>query len=384
MRRHAAAYRPRHLRGFTVASSQSTNSDSHRTTDFVQQFRLIEKEEGVEAAQKAILDYLSIEPNAFQGFVALARILLKQGLCDDALRAAQKAKQLSPMNVDAPIAMGLVYLRMNDVDNAAAAFAEALRLEPNSARAHLGAAVVKFLVGDLDDALLLCEHVIELDPSIERAYELRARIQQKRQRSDIAIDELKSLLERNPSNVRAVKAYIQLMTSEGREQDAIAFLKENLEKHGLKDELSAADRKVIDMILRAAVRSERPDVAVDQFRKMIGAGISRPVDRALFIMSLIENGDLKEAESLIEEIPPRPALRPIALFLYGHLAQKSGDPREAVDCFRKACAAGKVKALSDENITNVATVDELANLWMVHLRKTLLKSFRDRRSDNEN
>ncbi len=367
-----------------MASSRPTDPAAHRATDIVQQFRVIEKEEGVEAAQAAILDYLRVEPDAFQGFVALARILLKQGKCDDALRAAQKAKALAPMYVDAPIAIGLVHLRMKDVDSAAAAFAEALRLEPNSARAHLGAAVVKLLEDDLDGALLLCEHVIDLDPSIERAYELMARIQKKRGRTDIAIDKLNALLQQNPSNVRAVKAYIQLMRAEGREQEAVAALKDNLQNHERGAEISTADRKVIDMVLRAAMRSERPDVAVDQFRRMIDAGLNRPIDRALLIMSLIENGELAEAEERIREIPSRPALRPVALFLYGNLALNSGDAAEATNCFRKACAAASAEGLPEEQAAGADTVDELAKLWMVHARKTLITTIRNRRNDNKN
>lgn len=363
-----------------MASSRSTFEDNQSITNALQQkLKAIEQKSGLEAAQTAILEFLRDEPDSYQAFLALARLLMKQKKYDEALRAAEKAKSLSPMESDPHVALGFVLLRMKNIDAAAAAFADAIRLTPNSARAHLGAAIVKVFEDDYDDAMVLCELALDLDPSLERAYELIARIQTRKGRVDLAIEELNRLVAKNPSNVRAVKAYLQLMRAEGRDQEAITALKDVLERHEQGDRFTAADRKVMNMVSLAAVKSGRPEVAVEQYRRVMDAGSKLVLDQAVFASALIENGELDEAERQIEEISTRPAFLPVALTLYGDLALKSGDPDEAVDCYRKACKAANGDGLPPESAAGAKTLDETARLWMAHTRKVILAEIRRRR-----
>jgi cytochrome c-type biogenesis protein CcmH/NrfG len=338
--------------------------------------REIEKTQGLPAAERAIVDILREGPQTHQGFIALARILMKQRRHDEALRAAQKAHALSPLEVEPLVAVGLASLRQRDHDTAAQAFAEAIRLDPRNAHAHLGAAAVKLAAESYDDALELCERVIDLDPEMERAHELMARINMQKGDKDDAIAELQELLRRNPENRRAMRAYLRLMRAESREDDAFAFLE-------AEAEANPDDRRRAALLVKIGARVGRAEYATEEYERRREQGEVRTGDRVRYAMSLIQAGDIARAREVMAEMDQQAALQPVVAKLEGDIAYKAGNHAEALAAFRNACSLAGVEMLSPEAEAGAADEAALSRLWRAHARQSIMSAVRDRRAARE-
>jgi cytochrome c-type biogenesis protein CcmH/NrfG len=338
--------------------------------------REIEKSQGLPAAERAIVDILREGPQTHQGFIALARILMKQRRHDEALRAAQKARALSPLEVEPLVAIGLASLRLRDHDAAAQAFAEAIRLDPRNAHAHLGAAAVKLAAESYDDALDLCERVIDLDPEMERAHELMARISMKKGDKDEAIAELQTLLRKNPENRRALRAYLRLMRAESREDDALAFLETEADAH-------PDDRRRAVLLAKVGARAGRAEYATEEYERLREQGEVRTGDRVRYAMSLIQAGDVDHARAVMADMGQQAALKPVVAKLEGDIAYKAGNHAEALQAFRNACSLARVDMLSPEAEAGTEDPAALARLWRAHARQSIMSALRDRRSARE-
>lgn len=335
--------------------------------------RNIEKTQGLEAAERAIVDILREGPQTHQGFIALARVLMKQRRFDDALRAAQKARALAPLEVDPVVAVGLASLRLQDHAAAATAFAEAIRLDPRNAHAHLGAAAVKLADESYDDAIELCERVIDLDPSLERAHELIARVNMKKGNKDQAVTELQSLVQKNPENRRALRAYLRLMRAESRVDEALAFLEAESDAH-------PEDRRRADVLAKAGARIGRADYATEQYERRVEDGEARTGDKVRYAMSLVQAGDNDRARAVMAELGQQNALKPVVAKLEGDIAWKAGQHEEALRAFQEACRLARVDPLDPGAEAAAPDLAERTRLWRAHARKSIMSAVRDRRA----
>ncbi len=340
------------------------------------QIREIERSSGPAAAEAALVAALREGPQSPQAFLALARLLSKQGKLEDALRAAAKAKAMAPLEAEPLVALGLIHLRMDRPAVAAEAFADALRLEPGSIRAQLGAAAVKMAAEDYEDALALVDRVLDADPTMERAHELMARIKVKMGRTDGAIEDLRALIQKNPENRRVLRAYVGLMRRENREGEALAFLEEDAAAH-------PDDRRRAARFARVAALAGRSDVAAEQFEQKARDGEASQADRMRFITSLIRAGDLDRAREMIGTLGSQRVMKPISLKLEGDILLKSGDPQGAIGHYEAACRAARVDGLDPGAEAEGASPEARAKLWRAHAQASLVAAFRERRARAE-
>jgi tetratricopeptide (TPR) repeat protein len=337
------------------------------------EIRRIERSQGLPAAENALVDLLREGPQTHQGFIALARVLMKQRRFDDALRSAQKAQSLAPIEADTAVAVGLANLRLRDNPAAARAFAEALRLDPNNARANLGAAAVKLADENFDDAIELCEKVLDIDPTMERAHELIARISMKKGDKGQAVEELQILVRANPENRRALKAYVRLMRAEGRSDEALAFLEAAADAHPDDDRRAA-------VLARVGAKAGKTEYATEHYEKLRDDGDARTGDKVRYAMALIQARDFEAAERVIVELGSQKVIKPVVANLHGEIAYKKGDLEDAIRYFQAACRSARLDPLDPAVEAEAADTAERARLWRAHARKSIRTAARGRRS----
>lgn len=337
------------------------------------EIRRIEKTQGLPAAENALIEMLRAGPQTHQGFIALARVLMKQRRFEDALRSAQKAQTIAPLEVDTAVAVGLANLRLRDNSAAARAFAEALRLDPDNAQANLGAAAVKLADEHYDDAIELCEKVLDLDPSMERAHELIARINMRKGDKPQAIAELQSLVRTNPENRRALKAYVRLMRAEGRSDEALAFLE-------AEAEANPGDARRADVLARVGAKVGKVGYATEQYEKLREEGDIGVADKLRYAMALIQARDFDGAERMIGELGTQKVLRPVVANLQGEIALKKGDHETAIRQFAAACRLARVEPVDQAALAQAVDAAERARLWRAHARQSVKAAARSRRS----
>lgn len=355
-----------------MAVVTSTENTAGNLRAKLTEIRKIEKSEGLPAAERALVNILREGPQTHQGFIALARILMKQRQFDDALRAAQKARAIAPLEVDPVVAVGLANLRLRDHPAAAAAFADAIRLDPNNAQAHLGAAAVKLADEDYDDALELYEKVVDIDPTLERAHELIARINMKKGDKDQAIAELQALVQKNPENRRALRAYVQLMRSEDRGDEVLAFLEAEIEAH-------PGDARRPVLLAKIGAKIGHPEYAVEQYEKLVEDGEAKAGDKVRYAMTLIQAAQYDEARRVIDSLGSQKVLKPVTAKLHGDIAYKQGNHDEAIRFYQAACRNAEVEMLASAAEAEVADPAERAKLWRSHTRKAIMTAAQGRR-----
>ncbi len=354
-----------------VSSEMDTSAGKRiRMTDI----RAIEKKSGPAAAERAVIEFLRGDPKSTQAFVALSRLLLKQQKFDDATRAAEKARALAPLEVDPVVAHAFVHMRQKNYDQASRIFAEAISLDPNSTRAHLGAAGVKYAEEDYAGALEIAERTLRIDPASERAEELKARAHMKLGNKDEAINTLQWLVAQNPGNDRALKSYIRLMRAEGRGEEAYQFIEQDTMAN-------PDDRKRALRLAKVALRTGKPDIAVEQTRRLAASSASRPDDKIRHIATLIEAERFAEAEAAISGLGEARVYGPVSMKLRGDLALKSGDPAKAVELYRTTCKRARVDPLTSAAEAAAETPEDKAKLWRSHTRKVLGTLIQERRQD---
>jgi cytochrome c-type biogenesis protein CcmH/NrfG len=337
------------------------------------EIRKIEKSQGLPAAENALVDLLREGPQTHQGFIALARVLMKQRRFDDALRSAQKARSLAPLEADPAIAVGLANLRLRDNPAAAQAFAEALRLDPTNAQANLGAAAVKLADESYDDAIELCEKVLDLDPTMERAHELIARVNMKKGDKGQAISELQTLVSANPENRRALKAYVRLMRSEGRSDEALAFLE-------AEADANPDDDRRADLLARVGAKVGKSEYATEQYERLREEGDPKAGEKVRYAMSLVQAGNYDAARRVMGELGSQKVMKPVVAKLEGDIAYKQGNHDEAIRYYQAACRNARVDPLDPDAEAGAADAGERAKLWRAHARKSIKTAARGRRS----
>lgn len=356
------------------SSSEPSRSGGGGLQKKLAAIRTIEKEQGIEQAETAIVDMIRGGEKSHYAFLALVRVLMKQKKTEDALRAAIKARTIAPMEAEPLVAIGYVSLRLKDTERAAEAFAEALRIDPTSTRANLGAAAVKMAAENYEDALELCGRVLETDPSQERAQELQARINMKRGRGDLAINDLRALMQRNPDNRRTTRAFLRLMHDEGRNEEMLEYLRDEAEAN-------PDDKRRQNLLTRVAIRVGQPGVAVEQLGQKVMSGRAKLGDRVRYVMTLVEAGEIERAQEMLVELQGQRALEPIVAMINGDIALKLGDADLAVRHYAAACRAANLPE-PDEDATQAAEgPTELARIWREHTARSVTEARRQRRSN---
>ncbi|QGX99850.1 tetratricopeptide repeat protein [Roseovarius faecimaris] len=335
------------------------------------QVKQLEREQGPEAAERALIPLVREFPDAHQAYAALARVLMKQKKNDYAARAAEKAAALAPLEARQHTLLGVSRLRNDDLPGASAAFAQALQLDKKFAPAIVGAAAVKMADENFDDALALCDRALDIDPSLERASELVARINMKQGKTDAAVEELRRLVEQGGKNNRALRAYLRLMRKEGRLDEVVSLAEESLAT-------APATPQSVARYARMVGFAGQPELAVKQYRALIETGNAREVDRVRYIAALIGAGQLDEARAMIPTLKDRPAMKPLKDKLNGDVALASGRPDAAIELYAAACSGARAPEPDPQELAGLSG-EELAQAWQSYTAKALRAALREHR-----
>lgn len=334
------------------------------------QLKHLEREQGPEEAERALISLIREFPEAHQAYAALARVLMKQKKNDYAARAAEKAAALAPLEARQHSLLGVTRMRNDDLQGASAAFAQALQLDKKFAPALVGAAAVKMADENFDDALALCDRALDIDPSLERASELVARINMKQGNPDAAAEELRKLVEQGGNN-RALRAYLRLMRKEGRLDEVVSLAEESLAT-------APATPQSVARYARMVGFAGQPELAVAQYRALIETGNAREVDRVRYVAALIGAGQIDEARAVIPTLRDRPALKPLKDKLNADVELASGRPAEAIALYAAACEAARVPEPPAEDIAGLSDADR-AEAWKSYTAKALRAALREHR-----
>lgn len=335
--------------------------------------RKLERAEGPEEAERALISLIREFPDAALAYASLARILMKQKKNDYAARAAEKAAALTPLDPKQHTLLGVARMRNDDLQGASTAFAQALQLDKKFAQAIVGAAAVKMADENYDDALALCDRALDINPGLERASELVARIRMKQGDTAAAADELRALLERDGSNDRALRAYMRLMRKEGTLDEVVSLAEVNLSTE-------PASPRSVARYARMVSFAGQPGLAVAAYRELLKSGSARELDKVRFIMALIGAGELDEARQMIPTLKDRRAMRPLKDKLLGDVEFAAGTPEAAVEMYKAACTGARIDGLPDEEAAGLSGA-ALADAWQAYTARALREALKDYRNE---
>ena len=333
----------------------------------VADIRRLERADGSEAAERALIELIRSEPDNRLAYAALTRVLMRQRKYDYAVRAAERSAALAPLEPEAAILVGFAKMRADDRDGAAMAFRDALALDAHSPRAMMGAAILKMADENYDDALELCERAVEVDPSLEQAHQLIIRINMRQGRTGEALSELQKQLDSGDINERALRNYVRLMNQEGRVEEAI----DNLAKLAGGGSLSRA------RFARLAAMSGKPDRAVEEYRKLVDRGEAKISDQIRLVSFLIRGGQLEEARKAAGNFPKARVLRPFQQRALGDVTLAEGKPDAAIVHYRRACKLARVDMPDEADVTG-ETPEDSARLWARYAQRAVRDGLRHR------
>lgn len=350
-----------------MSEDENPKNPSSALRDALAVIRDLEKAEGPQAAEKALIALIAENQQSHQAYMALTRLLMKQKKFDYATRAADRAVELSPMQAEPVVMAGFARMRAGDRDGAGAAFVDALRIDASSARATLGAAMLKLADESYEDALELSERAVALDPTVERAHQLIVRINMKMGNTSEALEELKTLIDAEGSGQKALRTYARLMRDEGRLDEALA------------DAAAAAkDGKSMGRLARLASLSGKPDVAIAEYRALLEQGALRDTDRVRFVRLLIVDRAFDDARAQIAELSDRRVIKPIKHTLKGDVAMAEGSYGAAVMQYRKACKSAGIDGLDTNGLEDDANAQDTAKAWARHATQGVRQALRSK------
>lgn len=348
-----------------MASTNSNASVQARLRDVKQ----IMKTDGAPAAEKAIIEILKDEPKSDAAFIALARVLAKQGRTQDAERAAEKAKGLAPLDPMPLTMIGSLRLKAEDFEAAAAAFAEALAIDPNSERALLGAAMVKMRQEEFDDARAMVQKILDGDPENERANEMMARLCMQTEDQEGAEKILRQVIAANPNNMRASRGLVHLLKTQDRQDEAVELFQQSVDE-------DPDNPRRIARFAQVASQAGRPEAAASYVEAAADSKSVGTAGRLMMIGAMIQLGMTKSAEKRIDDLGKSRIASPVALKLRGDIALVSDKPDEAISLYKQSCAAAKLPALDAADLKDAKDDAAQAKLWRQHSRKQLANAAR--------
>jgi len=183
----------------------------------------------LEAAQR----WLALAPDQREAHSVAARLFLRQGRGDAALRHLRRVIDLSEEGVEAGLHEVTSLTTRSSNPETALAVMQRLRDD------HGSHAVVHHAIGDLsaglggtDDALAALDRALEIEPSYSEARVLRARIRIDNGDAEAALDDLRRARKRFPEDRDLALGVVRLLVKTERTDDARAQIRETFEQFG--------------------------------------------------------------------------------------------------------------------------------------------------------
>ena len=216
--------KPLELCLLTLAFCLLTSSSALPSSDTYSQYvrgLMAERAGDLKTALKEYQKVVAEDPRALEVFKDIAQLSLRTGRTEDALRAAEHAKDLAPDDPESHLFLGDVYVARGDLSKAVQEFEKTLQLDPENLRAmeNLGNYYSAF---DVNRALEYYNKYLVLSPREAEIYFQIGFLYEKNNNIDKAIEAFKKSAELDPSEVAPHLALAEIYESQKSTEAAIA------------------------------------------------------------------------------------------------------------------------------------------------------------------
>ncbi len=262
------------------------------------------------------VDLEQVQALASSGDLAEARLLLTRAVAADPL-----STQLWAM-------LGGVCAKLEDWPAARDAYDQALRRAPENPRLLAGLGFVLARQGQLKKATTTLQKSLSLDPENASIRFLLGRVQFEAQQFEAAVSNFEQAILKEPDNETFYLDYARILARGQAYSGA-----EKILEYGLQQlPRSAAIRFELAVCHQKQLKSRKAQQA---FRRVIELDATFPGIYAALASSLLESGQLEDAEPVLRNALKTNGSDFDALYLYAVLLTRLGRQPEAVAQFRK-------------------------------------------------
>jgi tetratricopeptide (TPR) repeat protein len=215
---------------------------------------------------------------------------------------------------------------------------ESLKITPSNTAALMNKALILENLGKLDDSIECCDHILRLEEDNKSAINIKSHILWKKGQLDTALDLVENALEIDSEFIMAISNKIQILRDLGKLEEALNYLESKLDTHedsktllnikvtlliDLKDfkeamrlnnQIIEIDPNNLDAINNKGVIYENNSqyqykekyipLAIECFENVIEKDKNGkyPIGWANKVVCMVNNGQLDEADDLLNEI----------------------------------------------------------------------------------
>ena len=254
-----------------------------------------------------------------------ANRLLDEGDVDTSLQLLRAAVARQPSNVAALELLAEAATRAGNWDEAEFALKSALSYQRDNLELELRLGEVYLAMGDTSAARDVFRALTEKEPHSDRAWAALGLLDASLGRTDRAMEELAKAIQENPLLPEVQLAYGELLLIHGDPGKALEALRS-------ASNLLHDDPQVEARLGQALLAKGDAEGALEHLRTAIGAGFRPPDVMRSFVLVLIENDLLSEAERTLESAGLGPS--DSADLLRGVILLRRGDPETALGLLR--------------------------------------------------
>ena len=263
----------------------------------------------------------TVDLERVQALISSGDLAQSRRLLTNAVDADPRSTQLWAM-------LGSVCARLEDWSAARDAYDQALLQTPDDPKLLAGLGFVLARQGQFKRATTALQKSLNLDPENASIRFLLGRVQFEAQQFEAAVSNFEQAIIKEPKNETFYLDYAQIL-SQGQAYTGA----EKILKYGLQQlPQSAAIRFELGVCYQKQLKSQR---AQQEFRRVIELDPAFPRIHAALASSLLENGQLEEAEPVLETALKINGSDFDARYLYAVLLTRLGRKLEAVAQFRR-------------------------------------------------
>jgi tetratricopeptide (TPR) repeat protein len=298
------------------------------------EIRALQAEGQFDASIAPLRVFLTTDSSHPEANYRLGTALVQTGRPSLAIWPLQKAMQDAEYEIRAGLMLSATLLATESFEEAIRVSDQVLALEPERVAALSTRARANIGAGRPADALVDADHLLELRPEDPMAYALRVGALIDLERFDEAEQvhlELKALTEGGDSEDKAARSCVGLgvfYSGRGRHDEAEAAYDECLEKYPMN---SLVQQMATDYFVEA----NKPDKAIEIWRKAVEAVPEDINLRAKLADLLLQQGRSEEAEAALKETVELFDTRP-AWQMLGNFYRKAGRHTESREALEKA------------------------------------------------
>ncbi len=290
-------------------------------------FMMDEFDKSIEACD----EILSLDPHHLDALLLKARILNLKGAWKDAEKIYKEALELKPYNIEALKAIGsIAYSQQNDFKRAREYYEKVLEVSPRDLGALIIVGTAAAMLDEFDEAQVYLDRAIQQNSEFIGPYIKLANILESMDKMDAAFKIYRQTLIANPSNKQA-QLYFSLAANK----------------------LMGADKAI------EAYKELADDFPYDTEIQLLYAG------------KLLVNGNLEEAERVLDKVLELTPGNPYALVRKGEIALRRSRLDEAESLFQKAISLESYNTRLYSTIAQLLIENKLYESAGSYLQKAL-------------